>query len=71
MHPEPLTALLLLYILPLLISAKFYAISTERALQMRLKKIVISLYSNKWLAFITETEGLMRGTNWIFKYTSD
>ena len=30
---------------------------------------IISLYSINWLVFITETECLLRGTDWIFKYT--
>ena len=29
---------------------------------------IISLYSINWLVFITETEGLLRGTDWIFMY---
>ena len=28
---------------------------------------IISLYSINWLVFITETECLLRGTDWIFK----
>ena len=31
---------------------------------------IISLYSINWLVFITETECLLRGTDWIFKYNS-
>ena len=29
---------------------------------------IISLYSINWLVFITETECLLRGTDWILKY---
>jgi len=31
---------------------------------------IISLYSIKWLVFITETECLLRSTDWIFIYNS-
>jgi hypothetical protein len=31
---------------------------------------IISLYSINWLVFITETECLLRGTDWIFIYNS-
>jgi hypothetical protein len=29
---------------------------------------IISLYSINWLVFITETECLLRGADWIFNY---
>jgi hypothetical protein len=29
---------------------------------------IISLYSINWVVFITETECLLRGTDWVFKY---
>jgi len=32
---------------------------------------IISLYRINWLVFITETECLLRGTDCVFKYTSD
>jgi hypothetical protein len=32
------------------------------------KTAIISLYSINWLVFITETECLLRGTEWVFKY---
>ena len=31
---------------------------------------IISLYSINWLVFITETECLLRGTDWVFIYNS-
>ena len=31
---------------------------------------IISLYNIKWLVFITDTECLLRGTDWVFKYNS-
>ena len=31
---------------------------------------IISLYSINWLVFITETECLLRGTDWVFTYNS-
>ena len=31
---------------------------------------IISLYSINWLVCITETECLLRGTDWVFKYTT-
>ena len=31
---------------------------------------IISLYNINWLAFITKTECLLRGTGWVFKYNS-
>jgi hypothetical protein len=34
------------------------------------KTAIISLCSINWLVFITETECLLRGTDWIFKYNS-
>ena len=33
------------------------------------QKAIISLYIN-WLVFITDTECLLRGTDWIFIYNS-
>jgi len=30
---------------------------------------IISLYNINWLVFITETECLLRGTDWIFIYS--
>ena len=32
---------------------------------------IISLYSINWLVFITETECLLRGTDWIFDHNAD
>ena len=31
---------------------------------------IISLYSINWLVFITETECLLRGTDWVFIHNS-
>ena len=33
-----------------------------------LRTAIISLYNINWLVFITETECLLHGTDWIFKY---
>ena len=32
---------------------------------------IISLYNINWLVFITQTECLLRGTDWVFIYNSD
>ena len=32
--------------------------------------VIISLYSINWLVFVTETECLLRGTDWVFIYNS-
>jgi len=31
---------------------------------------IISLYNINWMGFITETECLLRGTDWVFIYNS-
>ena len=53
---------------------KFYILPTHSVFMCFVwiseQTAIISLYSINWLVFITETECLLRGTDWVFVYNS-
>ena len=45
---------------------QFYVLPTQCFVWIWEQTAIISLYNINWLVFITETECLLRGTDWVF-----